>query len=299
MDVQWSVLGEFAWKSLNSNFFTALLGAAAGAFAGAWASQRIADRSKRKSELLLQFRSINAAIMVSGTICNSYLGFKKQFAAPLLEKFNRDKGDAYASIEKHRTGQIDGAQYHFQADFRSFVVPLAPIESLKELVYSKLSLTGRPLSAVAHAEQAISGLAVAMAKRDAFAERPLAGTITDKELPYYYFGITLPSGHTNELYPDLVDAIHSYTNDIVFFSSHLCDDLVAHGKRVRTAYIQDFGKKIPEVTTIDFSGPKASGLFPPESEHAAWLAGFREIDSGKVKISGWWRRWRRKRKGAA
>jgi len=279
--MDWSTLGELAWKALNSNFFTALLGAAAGAFAGAWASQRIADRSKRRSELLLQLRSANAAIMVSGTICNSFLDFKKQFAKPLFDTFQKDRSDLLAYREKRRSGQNDVPPFHFNADFRDFSLPQPPIESLKDLVHTKLSLTDRSLSAIAHVEQAVQGLSQMMERRLIFAEHAFSAAISDQELPDYYFGLPLRPGHVNEIHPDLVFAIHSYTNDIIAFSYYLCESLVTYGGRVRAAYIKDFDKKIPEVTTIDFSGPKASGLLPPDSDYAAWLAGFREIDSRK------------------
>lgn len=285
-------MAHWLWIVLNSSFSTALFGACAGAFAGAYVSQRIIERGKRKNDLRGELRSTNAAIMVAATICNSYLGFKKQFARPLLQNFEQSKQALLAYAELRKAGRADVPQHHFQAELHDFSLPLVPVETLKDLVYTKLSLVGRPLSAVAHVEQSVTGLISVMDKRRQFAERVQSGAVPDQQLPNYYFGLPLPSGHRDETYPDLVSAIDSYANDIIAFSHYLCDDLIAHGNRVRAAYVKDYGTKIPKVTTIDFSGPRASGLFPPDDEYAAWSAGFVELDSSKpsVRSLAWWKK---------
>lgn len=290
MDIDWPLLGDFLGKALNSNFASSLLAAAAGAFAGAWASQRIADRSKRRSDLLQQLRGTNAAIMVSGTICNSFLGFKSQFAKPLFDTFQKDRTDFLTYQEKRKAGQSEVAAFQFNADFRDFSIPLPPVETLKELIHAKLSLTDRSISALANVEQAIQGLSHVMEKRRFFAEQAFSGSIWNELLPAHYFGLPLKAGHVSELHPDLVFAIHSYTNDIIAFSHYLCESLIAHGGRVRSSYIKAFDKKIPEITTINFSKPRANGLFPPDSDYASWLAGYRDVDSSKSSGSTWWKR---------
>lgn len=45
--------------------------------------------------------------------------------------------------------------------------------------------------------------------------------------PYYYFEVPLGTGVMHQEYSDLTEAIHSYLDDIVFFSSLLCPDLEA------------------------------------------------------------------------
>lgn len=52
----------------------------------------------------------------------------------------------------------------------------------------------------------------------------------DKHL--LYLGLRLPNGRTDTTYPDLINAISEYTDDLAFFSVTLCEDLMAHGKRI-------------------------------------------------------------------
>jgi hypothetical protein len=72
----------------------------------------------------------------------------------------------------------------------------------------------------------------------------------------------------------LVAAIHSYTDDVVFFSSLLCTDLIEHGARVRTEFRKKYGKVGPGMGTVDFSKLRNDGVIPPEAEYAGWLSAF-------------------------
>lgn len=74
---------------LNSNFTAAL----AGAFGGALAAQRIGDRSKQRDALLQEIRSTNAAIMVTFTICNTGIVFKKQHVKDIYETYISKKAE--------------------------------------------------------------------------------------------------------------------------------------------------------------------------------------------------------------
>ncbi len=265
---------------LNSSFSTALLGSLAGAYAGAVAAQRIVERSKRRDELLKELRNTNAAIMVSFSACNTALALKKQHVQPLYEKFNQDKAALLAFNQQRATGQRQGnAVFRYEADLKVFGVPMVPMDTLKDLVFNKISAHGRPLSLVSILDESASGLRATIAKRDQLVERFKEGAISEAEMPLYYFGLPLPSGHTNQEYPDLVAAIHSYVNDIAFFSSLLCSDLMSHGNRLRDAFKKQFGKGAPRVSSADFSKARETGLIPPDSEYSDWLKGFAEHQS--------------------
>ena len=265
---------------LNSNFSTALLGSLAGAFAGAIAAQRIMERSKRRDELLKELRNTNAAIMVSFSICNAALALKKQHVQPLYETFNQEKAALQEFNQQRSSGQRQGNSiYHFQADFIVFEAPTLPMDTLKDLVFNKISAHGRPLSLVSVLDGSANGLRGAIAKRDQLVELIKKGDISEAELPFYYFGLPLPSGHTNQEYPDLVMAIYSHVNHIVFFSALLCGDLMAHGNRLHNAFKIQLGKGAPNVSSTDFSKPRDAGLIPPDSEYSDWLKGFAEQDS--------------------
>jgi hypothetical protein len=133
---------------------------------------------------------------------NVSAAFKKQHVQPIYEKFNQVKAALDADKAKRATGQRQGnAELVFDADFRLFAAPSALIETLKDLVFKKISAQGRPLALVAVLEQSFNGVKDAVMKRDALAQRFESGAIPQNLLAKYYFGIRLPSGHTDHEFP--------------------------------------------------------------------------------------------------
>lgn len=272
-----SVALEYLGKFLNSGFTIAFIGALAGAFAGATGAQRIIERSKGREELLKELRNTNAAIMVSFTICNTVLGVKKQIVKPLYEQFRQDRAAYQAFLAQSRTGQNQSPKrFHFNADLQSFAAPILPTETLNHLVFDGISAYGRSLGLVSMIENAAAGLATAVAKRDrliaAFGQLSAFGQLRPPPdvMASHYFGEQTPSGDTPREHADVVEVIHSYTNDLIFFSSQLCADLIQHGQNKRRQFEKQFGKGAPEITKVDFGGPKNSGLFPPDSDYSSW-----------------------------
>jgi hypothetical protein len=72
-------------QGLDSNFGTALAGAAGGAIAGAWAAQAIARRSDRRKDQISEIRSVNAATNLVIGIVNSYIGMKRPSYSPVAK----------------------------------------------------------------------------------------------------------------------------------------------------------------------------------------------------------------------
>lgn len=271
-----SLLGH-AWGLLNSTFAIAFIGGLTGAFGGALGAQHIAERSKRREELLKELRNTNAAIMVAFSICNGALALKKQHVQPMYEQFGKDKDALRAFKAQRAAAQGQGnAPFRFVADMRTFPAPVVPIATLEQLVFEKISAYGRPLALVSVLNQSLVGLRDGIAKRDLFIHKIASGAIPAEQVPQYYFGMPLPTGDINQEHPDLVEAIHSYVNDVGFFSALLCSDLVKHGETVRTAFTKKFGKGAPEVSSADFSAPRAKGLLPSDDQYADWLKGFKE-----------------------
>lgn len=278
----------FTWESLktlsNSAFITSLVGALAGAWAGARAAQKIAERSKAKDVALSELRSTNAAIMVSFSIFTSVLSLKNQHVKPMREALQAEKRKL-AEVEAKRAAG-DKAQLEFQADMRKFPTIVVPIEVLRELLFHKSSATGRPLALVSVIEQSLKGLDKTIATRDRLVDA-FAREVPKEIMPRLYFGLPLPNGDVDRTFPDVVEAVHSYTNDITFFSKLLCEDLMAHGARVHKASERLLGKQAPRVSQVDFTTPKAAALLPPDADYDQWLNGFKEVIVPSKKK--WWR----------
>lgn len=268
-----------AWleTALNSAFSIALVGGFVGAVGGALGAQHIAERSKRREDLLKELRNTNAAIIVSFAICNAALALKKQHVQPMHEQFAKEKELLHEFLAKRSKGVVPAdAEHRIAADLRIYPAPTTALETLKGLVFEKISAYGRALALVSVLDQSLVGLREAIAKRDEWVHRFSSGGLPKGTFQNYYFGQPLPNGDTNQEYPDLVFAIHSYTDDVVFFSSSLCADLINHGNAVREPLTKKSEKGVPRVSTADFSGPRASGLLPPDNQYSDWLNGFTE-----------------------
>lgn len=211
-------------------------------------------------------------MMVSFTVCNTLLLFKKQLVQPMFDSFCKARTDFLRYRSERQSGQRQGnAQYLFQMDMQEYMAPALPTETLKTLVFDRVNAFGRPLTLVAQIENATAGLAAAIAKRARLIEGFKASPLEPDLLALTYFGEKLPTGHTHREYADIVEIIHSYTNDLIFFSGLLTTDLATHGNARRDAFAKKFGKGAPSIDPPDFSGPKQSGLYPPDSDYSALL----------------------------
>lgn len=263
---------------LNSSFSTALLGSLAGAFAGAIAAQRIVESNKAREELLKELRNTNAAAMAAFTTCNTSLALKKQHVQPLHTQFLADKANLEQFKARRASGQIQGnATFQFVPGMRTFPAPVVPIDTLKDLLFNKISVVGRPLSLVCAIEDAARFLKETISERHALIERMKSGIVPKDEIPSYYFGLPLPNGDTNQEYPDLVFAIHSYCDDLAFFSHLLCGDLTSHSKDLYAKLTKRQQKIAPKPTEADFTSARDSGLLPPDSQYTDWLCAFRKL----------------------
>jgi hypothetical protein len=77
-------------QSLPPYFVGTLASAAFGAFAGAWINSRIQAKKTAVAEL----NSVSSALMLCVSICNSSIGFKRQFVAPMHDAYERVRKEA-------------------------------------------------------------------------------------------------------------------------------------------------------------------------------------------------------------
>jgi hypothetical protein len=256
---------------LGSTFSVSFISALAGAAGGALGAQRVIERMKRKDELLKELRNTNAAIMVAFTITNTTLAMKKQLVKPMQDRFNTDLA-AFVQYRSERTSGMKQGNTPFtiQADIKTFLPPVIPTETLKTLIYERISAHGKPLSLVSLVEGAAVGLANSLEERRRLIAELKSVSPTDSEWIYRYLGERSPAGQTHREYADLTEVISSYTNDLLYFSAALATELVKHGEAVRSAFTEKYGKGAPNVSSPDFSGPRKTGLFPPESDYGSW-----------------------------
>lgn len=286
-----AVLWQSAKDFLNSNFFTSIAGACAGAFAGAIAAQRIVTRGKEREEVLTEIRNTNAATVVALSICNTFLAIKKQHIKRLKETFDKEKAAYLDRAEKYRMGQLekDTVPSLFFFDLQVLMLPPfeLPLDTLRHQIFEKLSLDDRrPLMLLTSLSETVHGLNTSVNNRNRLiASYQAAGLSSDELLPLY-FG--LPQGGNtrviNQQYPALIDAIHRQTNDGIFYSKLLCDDLFVHNTRLAERFRKRFRNGAPgTIDKPDFTTPAGEGLMPDDADYADWFALFTKGQSSNPR----------------
>lgn len=275
-----SLTNIVSWETtknlLNSAFTTSLLGSLAGAFAGAFMAQRIAERSKHRAELLGEIRNTNAAIAIVFGICNSLLALKKQHVKNLKESYDAQKAAVLEFKQKHKTREIQNdVAFEFQADLQTLQAPVLPMDTLKEVVFERLSIVGRPLNLVVTLTQTVQSLEESLTMRNKLIQGyKTEFAIDPQRINPLYFGFPYSGSHVNLDYPSTIDAIYSQTDDGIFFGNLLCKDLHEHGKQLSGAFKRKFKMDSPRVAEVDFSPATADGMMPDEKNYADWTTAF-------------------------
>lgn len=272
-------LDQLTWQNFsgffNSNFTAALAGAFAGAFAGALAAQRIADRAKQRDTIREEIRSTNAAVMVAFTICNEGLALKKQFVKDIYENYVAQKA-ALASFKQRRAQRLqpEDQPFEFRADLRTVQMPVVPTDVLRTQLYEKISASGRPLALVAALVGAVATLSDVLQKRAALIERFRNLGENNDQFPALYFGLPYGPGHVSVEFQDTVESLHRITDDVIFFSELLGEDLMAHGNRLLEQYKKIAKVKEERISAVDFTEARKNGLMPDAELYTDWLKGF-------------------------
>jgi hypothetical protein len=275
MGQEWLISGwQSAVNFFNSTFFVSLITAGLGAFAGAWAAQRIADKGKYRDQLLREMRDTNAATMMSFAICNSLLSMKKQHIKRLKEDFDKERAAYLDYLAKKNAGQIPpNTVFHFMMDLQTLSLQPLPLDILQAQVFDKISVVGRPLALTTTLRQTLHGLGESMERRNAL-------IATFKQMsnvsPDFYFGLPLSSGHVSTEYRDTVESTHDQTDDGIFFSQMLCDDLVEHNEGLEKQYKNEFKKGSPDISKPEWKKGRDAGLMPDPAKYADWTSMFKK-----------------------
>lgn len=272
----WAGAGmEWIWQFANSSFFLALISASAGAFAGAYGATQIAEKKERQQRLNEEVRNTNAAIMVAFEVTNTFLAMKAQHVKDMKENFDSQK----AAFEAFLRGRQDKSipphvRFEFVADFQTLdLVHEGSMLILRNFLFERISVGGRPLAMVSTLSRAVDGLNACIRTRNEIISSCKAkGAEPTFELPPIYFGAPTQEGHIDTTFPDTISGIASQTDDGIAFSKFIGEDLVAYGEKLTKSY----KRNPPRINKPDFSGAEQKGLIPDSDLYADWLDAFRQ-----------------------
>jgi hypothetical protein len=95
-----------------------------------------------------------------------------------------------------------------------------------------------------------------------------------------YFGFPFNEGQRNEEFSNSMEAIYAQDDDVVFFSSQLCQELSEHGDGLAASFKKQFGGTKPTIIKPDFSKAKDADLLPDDKNYADWFTMFVKRSEG-------------------
>jgi hypothetical protein len=220
--------------------------------------------------------------MLCISICNISIAFKRQFVAPMHEAYERVR----MNYEKKLTVKGEGPNtFALRADLQTLMLQKMPTEVLERYVFEKISVRGRALAAAVQLVGSIEGLANAIANRNEIIAE-FRGTSPDQRLAKF-LGLRSAEGVVDGRYRASVAGIFDQTNDCIFFSRILADDLLKYGNRLRRRHRRRFRLGLPKLDGADWSSVEAAGLMPSAELYKAWTDGFKLVPSIWQRLMIW------------
>ena len=234
-----------------------------------WGAQQIISKIEHKRQLLEEIRNTRAALALAEDVVTAYLNMKEQKIQGLVSGY-RKKLAAFLHLRKAqmRRQRPDPADIHITADFEFFTPFYVPLDLLKNLIFEKISVTGRALRLWAVLSRVDQDLKNIFLTRNQFiANHRRAASQNSEYLIRIYFGQKDQNGDRDRVYPHLIKAIGLHSDSAIYFAMLLCDDLFKHYKFLAT----QLGKDAPAAKKPDWSKAYALGLIPDNKGFEDWI----------------------------
>jgi hypothetical protein len=277
-------LSGVATNIFTFDLFRTLIAAAFGTFAGAW----ISSRAQRKREIVSQINNIVAAMELSVSFCNQFMGFKRQITRPLKKRFSEAKEKFEKDVAQHRQ---TGTTVSVQADLQMIPEFNLPTKALEQWTLEKISIRGRSLGAAVELLAAIDALqAVIQARNELLDEFRRAPGGIPANFPFIYFGLRLPSGQSGIVdarNSNNIDGLETYTDHCIFYSKLLSDDLLKRANKLIRRHKWRYRLGFKEIQSPIWTRAVAEKLIPPDEQFADWLGGFVEVPTKLARFKKW------------
>lgn len=179
--------------------------------------------------------------------------------------------------EKVKKGLIKGKkEIEIDAKFVDIKMQRVPIDVLKDQIFDKLSLQSRPIALFVSIDNSNNQINTALKNLESF-KNSLSQVNPNHELyTCLYLGLEY-NGNVNTFYSDSVYMLKLSTDNMIFFSYKLCEDLQEYGNTLLAKYKDKHRGDVPSIHRLDFSMAIKAGLIPKEDEYQEWLQGFEDI----------------------
>lgn len=261
---EWETIKSFG----NSNFFTALAGALAGAWAGGRAAQLLASKAKDKEELTKDIRNCNAAATLASSLCDDLSGLMGQHVKALKAGYDADRA-RFEAVLAGTAPPTTGGPHVFTARLDHLNAPSLSTEVLQSLIYSQIS-NNFAIKAFSALDQAIANAKSTIAQRNNLIAEYRESPDPRGALRYVYFGQPHPTAGTDDRYRATLASIFDSLQDGIFLSMNLSLLLCAHSAKLGKRYRKKHGHPVPKAQVVDFTRLSERGLLPDRKNYPDW-----------------------------
>jgi hypothetical protein len=282
---------------IASNFATIVAGGF-GAFFGAVGAQFIISRGQNRQAVVGELNNVNAALSLCYAICNTFIALKQQHITALSARFLAERATYLRVLQERQQAPAAGPvrEHVVQFDLQTTSPVQPPMENLERLIFDKVSIRGRGLAAAVELAAAIDYLNKSVLYRNALIDEFRKEQLSQQQKIDRYFGLPT-QGVADQRFSTNVEAISKQTDDCIFFSRALADDLLTYGRQLRRRYRWKYLNPLPGIEGADWSRAEAAGLLPSRKDYKAWLRRFKEPQPrGFHKLLQWVSGWLRRKK---
>lgn len=218
-------------------------------------------------------RKCNAAIELLYGVCNGALSMKKQYVQEMYETYLRQQ-DIVKRAEATRGAGIRGeVDLGGDLELNAFERLNVPIERITDKIFDIATLSGRPRGAISVLRQSLSSLNDTIATRNAVLAELIASGLTMSEKVPIIFAVP-KNGSIDGRLEAAVKNIYERTDDCIYYSWILIEDIAKQGRRVRAQFGRKMRRRLPNVHAPIFSEAVRLGLMPAEDKYADWNSAF-------------------------
>jgi hypothetical protein len=259
----------------KTEIFNTLVAGAMGAFFGAVGAQVIVSRAQEKQRVSGELNSVNSAVMLSWSICSTFVGLKKQHVRDLVKRFEDEQQRFREFREKPRPNLGVPEVFILRLDLQSLSPITTPIKALEGLVFERISLAPRLLALAAQLIGAIDGLGHTIKVRQELIDEQIRLKRDGEVLCGWYLGTPIKDVIDGRFAMN-VKAISNQTDDCIFFAKELGYELTRYGKTLRTRKLTRLHFGLPKIVIADWGDVEAAGLFPSDDLYKSWFTSFKK-----------------------
>jgi hypothetical protein len=208
---------------------------------------------------------------VAVTICNKAMALKRQHIAPMKIRYDEAKSAHQAEVRSP-----SGRPLMVSLDLATISRSKFPDDILAKLIFEKSSIGEKGAIIAIELSTSIENLNYACDFRtrliDEIRKEP---ALTDEQLAQRYLGIE-NSGQTDARFSHSMEMLRLYTDDCIFFSKMLADELLIYGRNLRNRYRWKYRLPVGKMKGADWSMAERENLIPPPDQYANWTRVFKK-----------------------